>query len=74
MDAKLAASKAAYLASIILTDYKGEIQRYNPGIPLTDYLITNPDYNSLNKRLKFVAGGEPLYYWYKTFQILYPGT
>jgi hypothetical protein len=71
MNAKLAASKAAYLAAMILTDYKGEIQKYNPGIPLTDYLITNPDYNSLNKRLKFVAGGEPLYYWYKTLQILY---
>jgi len=74
MDAKLAASKAAYLATIILTDYHGEIQRFNQGIPFTDYLITNPGYNSLNKRLKFVAGGEPLYYWYKTLQILYPGT
>lgn len=74
MDAKLAASKAAYLATIILTDYHGEIQRFNQGIPITDYLITNPEYNSLNKRLKFVAGGEPLYYWYKTLQIFYPVT
>ena len=74
MDEKLAASKAAYLVVIILTDYKEEIQRYNPGIPLTDYLITNSDYNSLNKRFKFVAGREPLYYWHKTLQILDPGT
>jgi len=74
LDAKLAVSKAAYLAAIILTDHKGELQKYNPGIPLTDYMITNSEYNFLNKRLKFVAGGEPLYYWYKTLQILYPGT
>lgn len=73
MDAKLAASKAACLAAIILTDYKGEIQRFNPEIPLTDYLITNPDYDSLNKHLKIVAGGEPLYYWNRTLQIIYPG-
>ena len=74
IDAKLAASKAAYLATLILTGYNEEIQRFNQGIPLTDYLITNPEYNSLNKRLKFIAGGEPLYYWYKILQILYPGT
>jgi len=72
MDAKLASSKAAYLAAMILSDYKGEIQKYNREIPLTDYLISNPDYNFLNKRLKFVAGGEALYYWHKTLQLYIP--
>jgi hypothetical protein len=72
LDAQLASSKAAYLAAIILTDFKGELEKFNPTIPATEFIITHPDYNFLNKRLKFVARGEALYYWHKTISLLYP--
>ena len=72
LDAQLASSKAAYLAAIILTDFKGELEKFNPTIPATEYMIIHPDYNFLNKRLKFVARGEALYYWNKTIRLLFP--
>jgi len=37
---------------------------------LNDYMITNTNYNVLNKRLKFVAKGEALFYWYQTIKLL----
>ena len=73
MEAKVASSKAALLAAIILKDFKGKLPQFNPDIPLSDYLISNPDYNYLNKRLKFVEQGEALYYWFHALKILYPG-
>jgi len=73
LEAKVASSKAAFLAAIILTDYKGNLPKFSSGTPLTDYLIGNPEYNFLNKRLKFVAQGEALFYWYQTLQLLFPG-
>lgn len=72
MEAKVASSKAALLAAIILKDFKGDIPIFNPELPLKDYLVTNPDYNYLNKRLKFVDKGEALYYWYHALKILNP--
>jgi hypothetical protein len=72
MDAKLASSKAALLAAIILTDFKGKIPKFNTSIPLSVFLITHPDYNILNKQLKFVAQGEALFYWSQTIRILHP--
>lgn len=72
LDAQVACSKTAFLAAIILTDYKGVLQKFNPVIPLSDYMITNPDYNFLNKRLKFVGRGEALYYWFQTIKLLFP--
>jgi hypothetical protein len=72
LDAQLASSKAAYLAAIILSDYKGKLEKFNLTIPATEFMITHPDYNFLNKRLKFVAQGEALYYWYKTINLLFP--
>jgi hypothetical protein len=71
LDAQVASAKAAYLASIILTDYKEKLKRFSKEIPLADYLITDPEYNYLNKRLKFVAEGEALYYWFHTINLLY---
>ena len=68
LEAQVASSKAAYLAAIILTDYKGELKRFSSRVPLTEYMITNPDYNFLNKRLKFVAQGEALFYWHQTIK------
>ena len=68
LDAQVAAAKAAYLAAMILKGYQGEIFRFNPAIQLSDYMITHPDFNFLNKRLKFVAKGDSLFYWFQTIQ------
>lgn len=73
MEAKVAGSKAALIAAIILKDYKGEIPRFDPDLPLSKYLISNPDFNNLNKRLKFVEKGEALFYWFHTLQIMDAG-
>ena len=72
LEAQVASAKAAYLAAIILTDHKEELKKFSKEIPLTDYLVTNPEYNYLNKRLKFVADGEALFYWFHTINLLYP--
>jgi len=70
LKAQVAAAKAAYLAAIILTDTKEDIKKFSEKIPLTDYMITHTNYNFLNKRLKFVAKGEALFYWYQTIKLL----
>src|SRR5690554_1107780 len=69
LEAQVASAKSAYLASIILTD-SNELQKFSETIPLNDYMITNTEYNFLNKRLKFVAKGEALFYWYQTIKLL----
>lgn len=71
LEAQVASSKAAYLAAIILTGHMGEIKQFSKDIDLTDYLIKNTDYNFLNKRLKYVAEGEALFYWFQTINLLY---
>ena len=72
LEAQVASAKAAYLAAIILTDYKQDLKIFNKEIPLTEYLITSPEYNYLNKRLKYVESGEALFYWYQTIKLLFP--
>ena len=72
LEAKVASSKAALLAAMILKDYKDDLPKFSPQTPRTDYLISNPEYNFLNKRLKFVAEGEALFYWFQTLKILFP--
>ena len=72
LEAKVASSKAALLAAIILKDHKGDLQKFSLDIPLNEYMISNPDYNHLNKRLKFIAQGEALFYWFQTLKILFP--
>ncbi|MBN2729705.1 MAG: nucleotidyl transferase AbiEii/AbiGii toxin family protein [Bacteroidales bacterium] len=69
LEAQVASAKAAYLTSIILTD-KDQLTKFSEAIPLNDYMVTNTDYNFLNKRLKFVAKGEALFYWYQTIKLL----
>lgn len=69
LEAQLASAKAAYLASIILTNHE-ELQQFSETISLNDYMITTTDYNFLNKRLKFVAKGEALFYWYQTIKLI----
>jgi len=73
LEAKAASSKTALIAAIILKDSQGEIPKFDPALPIKDYLITNPDFNYLNKRLKFVKKGEALFYWYHALKILQPG-
>ncbi|MDP2237866.1 MAG: nucleotidyl transferase AbiEii/AbiGii toxin family protein [Bacteroidales bacterium] len=72
LEAQVASAKAAYLAAIILTDYKEEFMMFSKEIPLADYLIKKADSNYLNKRLKFVSQGEALFYWFHTIKLLYP--
>jgi len=72
LEAKVASSKAALLAAIILKDYKGNLPKFRSDIPLGDYLINRQDFTYLNKRLKFVAQGEALFYWFQTLRILLP--
>ena len=72
LDAQVASSKAAYLAAVILSDYNGELKKFNPAISTKEYLIIHPDYNFLNKSLKFVARGEALFYWFQTIHLLFP--
>lgn len=68
--AQVAGAKAAYLSAILLTDYKGELNRFDKKTPLPDYLITHPDYNFLNKALKAVNLGEALFYWSEAVKLL----
>ena len=70
--AQLAGAKAAYLSAILLTDYKGELNRFDEKTPLTNYLITHPDYHFLNKALKAVNRGEALFYWNEAVKLLQP--
>ena len=72
LEAQVASSKAACLAAIIISDYQGELQKFSPATPLSEYMITHPEYNFLNKRLKFVAQGEALFFWHQTIKLLYP--
>lgn len=68
--AQVAAAKAAYLAAMILSGKMAPIQRFDEQIPINDYLIANPGYNFLNKRLKFINKGEALFYWNKAINML----
>jgi hypothetical protein len=72
LEAQVASAKAAYLAAIILTDYKGGLKKFSATTPLTEYMITHTEYNTLNKRMKFVAQGEALFYWFQTIKLLFP--
>jgi hypothetical protein len=40
-------------------------------MPAQDYKITHPDYNFLNKKLRFVAKGEALFYWNESVKLIY---
>jgi len=67
-DAVLAASKAAYLATLILTNYKGKIKRWQPGDDSLKYQIAFIEYQFLNKH-RDIPGGA-LFYWYQTLSVL----
>jgi hypothetical protein len=67
-EAVLASAKAAYLAAITLTNYKGEIQRWQDNDDIMKYLISPIEYQFLNKRRNIFGG--PLFYWYYTLGLL----
>jgi len=69
--AQAASAKAAYLAALILTGHSGSPALFDQRIDMKEYLILHPSFNYLNKRLKFVAGGEPLFYWSQTIKLLH---
>jgi hypothetical protein len=71
-EAQLASSKAAYLTAHILTNAVGDIKRFNSAADMKSFLIAHPEYNFLNKKLKFVAKGEALFYWSETVKLLHP--
>lgn len=69
-DAQLASAKAAFLAANVLSKSKSKIIRFNDKNSEHLTLIQHPDYNFLNKKLKFVAKGEALFYWKKTIELI----
>jgi hypothetical protein len=74
LEAQVASSKAAYLAALILSDHKENIIKFNTTIPTSEYFILQTEYNFLNKRLKYVAQGEALFYWFQTLSLLFPNS
>lgn len=70
--AQVASARAAYLAAVLLTGRAEQLKLFTAVNGLQSILIRHPEYNFLNKRLKFVAGGEALYYWLQTLALLYP--
>lgn len=68
--AQVAVAKAAYLAAIVLTDAVS-FAKFDSDVTLNEYMINHPDYNFLNKQLKFVAKGEALFYWNRTIALLF---
>ena len=69
--AQVASAKAAYLAAIILTNHDGKLELFDKKTAVKEYFIEHPEYNFLNKRLKYIAGGEALFYWNRTMQLLH---
>ncbi|SJN42703.1 nucleotidyl transferase AbiEii/AbiGii toxin family protein [Sphingobacterium sp. JB170] len=68
--AQIAVAKSAYLAAIILSRAES-YEKFDVTVPLRDYMIDHPEYNFLNKQLKFVSKGEALFYWNRTIRLLY---
>lgn len=64
--------KAHYLAALLLTGSKDKPEIFDAAIAAREDLVAHPEYNFLNKRLKFVAEGEALFYWRRIIKRLYP--
>lgn len=70
--AQVASAKAAYLAALLLTGSKIKPEIFDEAVAAQEDLIAHPDYNFLNKRLKFVSKGEALFYWRRIIKLLHP--
>jgi hypothetical protein len=62
----LHASKAAYLAALILYDAKG-FEKFKDPLDLKDWLIASPMNTKLNKFKK--SNPETFFYWYKIYEL-----
>jgi hypothetical protein len=69
-EAQLASAKAAYLAAHTLVKAEGELKKFDRTADIKTFLIENPEFNFLNKKLKFVAKGEALFYWNETIKLI----
>jgi len=65
--AVLSASKAAYLATLLKSDYTGKIQKCSDEIDMTEWVIAQKDYKAFND-YKF-SNPQAFFYWYKTINI-----
>ena len=70
-EAQTASAKAAYLAAIIKTSFRGNVKHFENTMPPVLYLIHHPQFNFLNKKLKNVPGG-CLFYWNEAIKLLFP--
>lgn len=59
-----------YLACHTLVQAEGELKKFDGAVDIKTYLIEHPDFNFLNKKLKFVAKGEALFYWSETIKLI----
>lgn len=67
-DAIIASAKATWITSILKTQKFDAFIKYNPVLDLTDFSITNLEYNFLNRFKR--TNKEAFYYWYKTLELL----
>lgn len=61
----LCAAKTAYLTALLLKR-EDSIKRFGPGQELASWMISNPDYNKLNKVKK--TSPEAFYYYYRALE------
>jgi hypothetical protein len=69
-EAQLAAAKAAYLAAHTLVKAEGELKKFDGNTDIKTFLIEHPEFNFLNRKLKFIAKGEALFYWCETVKLI----
>ncbi|MDD3787309.1 MAG: nucleotidyl transferase AbiEii/AbiGii toxin family protein [Petrimonas sp.] len=62
----IAASKAAYLSSLIASDVIS-FEKFNNPVQIKDWSIDHPEFNKLNKLKK--SNPEAFFYWYKIFEL-----
>ncbi len=62
----IAASKAAYLATLIKHD-AGKIEKYSNPLQMKDWLLNKPINSKLNKLKK--SNPEAFFYWYKIYKL-----
>jgi hypothetical protein len=64
----LCAAKTAYLVSLLWTR-GGAIERFEPGQDIASWMISNPDYNKLNKVKK--TSPEAFFYYFRALELMH---
>lgn len=67
-EAVLASAKASYMAAMLLSNYEGEIMRWQTNDDIAKYGLKPIDYQFLNKR-RNIPGGV-LFYWYQALRLM----